>query len=76
MILTLDNLATRYNCLPNQALHNATTFDLYVMDIATRWSAYQQQKASGGPDTGRPTPRPSQQDLMAMLQQVRAPAHG
>ena len=71
MIITLDNLATRYNCLPSQAMGQGTTFDLHVMDIATRWSNYQHEKAAGKPGTGRPVPRLSQERMQAMLQRVK-----
>lgn len=37
MILALDNLATRYHCLPSQILSTGTTFDLRVCEVATMW---------------------------------------
>lgn len=37
MILALDNLSTRYHCLPSEVLATATTFDLRVSEIATMW---------------------------------------
>ena len=75
MIITLDNLATRYNCLPSQALADGTTFDLYVMDIATRWSNFQHEQAAGKSGTGRPAPRPSQETMLAMIKQVKGESH-
>ena len=47
MILTLDNLATRYHCLPSEAMANGTTFDLYVLDVSAKWSKRQQDISEG-----------------------------
>jgi hypothetical protein len=44
MVLTLDNLAHRYQCLPSEALDRASTFDLYVLDISAKWHNYQNEK--------------------------------
>ena len=71
MTITLDNLATRYHCLPSQALEQATTFDLHVLDVATRWSNYQHELASTGK---KPVPKLSEDTMMKMLNNVRAPA--
>ena len=68
MIVTLDNLATRYHCLPSEAMTRATTFDLHVLDVATRWSNRQHEMAS----TGRaPVPQLSQERMLDMIQRVR-----
>ena len=47
MILTLDNLATRYHCLPSQAMAQGTTFDLYVLDVSAKWNKRQQDISDG-----------------------------
>lgn len=47
MILTIDNIAYRYKILPTEVLERGTTFDLYVIDIATKWRNYQQEKQEG-----------------------------
>ena len=47
MILTLNNLAKAYKLLPSEALARATTFDLYVLDVASRHVKYQQEVAEG-----------------------------
>lgn len=47
MILTLNNLAKAYKLLPSEALARATTFDLYVLDVASRHTRYQQDIAEG-----------------------------
>ena len=33
--------------LPSEALSRATTFDLYVLDVSTRWISYKQDLAEG-----------------------------
>lgn len=68
MTITLDNLATRYHCLPSQALAQATTFDLHVLDVATRWSNYQHEMASTGT---KPVPKLSEQQMIQMLESVK-----
>jgi hypothetical protein len=68
MTITLDNLATRYHCLPSQALEQATTFDLHVLDVATRWSNYQHELAATGK---KPVPKLSEQQMMQMLESVK-----
>ena len=47
MVLTLDNLATRYHCLPSEAMAKGTTFDLYVLDVSAKWGKRQQDIADG-----------------------------
>lgn len=68
MMLTLDNLAHRYNCLPSEALGRASTLDIYVLDLSARYSKYQQDLAEGGkPQTRNYT----QQELQQMMDRVR-----
>lgn len=64
MILTLDNLAHRYQCLPSYALANASTFDLYVLDVSARWERYQRDLADG-------KIKPRQPDEQQMLELVK-----
>lgn len=67
MILTLDNLASRYHCLPSEVLCRATTFDLYVLDVSAKWALYQQQYAG----TDMPERIPTQEEMLEMIRQVR-----
>jgi hypothetical protein len=69
MILTLDNLATKYHCLPSEALATATTFDLYVLDVATRWSNYQYEQSSTGTKSA---PKLSQDQMLDMVARAKA----
>lgn len=68
MKITLDNLATRYHCLPSEALTRATTFDLHVMDVAIQWSNYQHEVATTGK---KPVPKLSQETMTEMLKRVK-----
>lgn len=45
MILTIHNLAKAYKVLPCEALAQGNTFDLYVLDVATKWQLHQQKIA-------------------------------
>ena len=64
MMLTLDNLAKRYKCLPSEVYQRADTLDLYVLDVAAKWQKYQQDRQEGK------TPQIknySQEELLAMM---------
>ena len=72
MLLSLDNLAHRYHVLPTEALARGTTFDLYVLDLGTKWVKYQQEQADlearGIKTTAR---QPSQEEMLAMIERTR-----
>ena len=72
MMLTLDNLANRYHCLPSEALARATTLDLHVLDISARYNLRQNDIAQGRAPS---TPQLSQEQMRAMLDQVREKNH-
>ena len=46
-MLTLDNLAVRYNILPSEAARKADTFDIYVMDLSAKWNKRQNDIQEG-----------------------------
>lgn len=64
----MDNLAHRYGCLPSFVLSNATTFDLYVLDVGAKWRIYQHELENG---THVPQVRHTQEELQAMVDNVR-----
>ena len=70
MVITLDNLAHRYNCLPSEALGRASTLDLYVLDISTKWFKYQNEVAEGR----RPAVKkmPSVEEMQEMIRRARS----
>lgn len=75
MILTIHNLAENYKCLPSEIMARGTTFDLYVLDIHTKWVKYQheQEKArQGGAKTMPSKHNFSQEQLLAMIKRTRS----
>jgi len=46
-LISLDNLAHRYGCLPSEALARGTTLDLTVLHVSSQWLQFNQ----GGDDT-------------------------
>lgn len=73
MLITIDNLAHRYNCLPSEALERATTFDLLVLDTSTKWHNYKQSEDDRRSQTasGKVAPNYSQEQLLAIAKQVK-----
>lgn len=47
MILTIHNLADSYKILPSEVLSKGNTFDLYVLDVYTKYLNYKEAKAQG-----------------------------
>jgi hypothetical protein len=66
LIITLNNLAKEYGLLPSEALSRATTFDLYVLDVSTRWLSYRQDVAEG-----KIQPKAKKQDLQWYMDLAR-----
>lgn len=71
MLLTLDNLAHRYQLLPSEALERASTFDLYVLDLSTRWVKYQQEQSNDGLLGKKPGHNLSQEQMLSMVQRAK-----
>ena len=70
MALSINNLAKNYGLLPSEVLLRADTFDLHVLDLATRWEIRQNQKARGEkPQDNRKMP--TQEEMMAMIKRVK-----
>ena len=68
MLLSLDNLAKRYGLLPSEALGRANTFDLYVLDVSSKFQNYLQEKSDGKNPKGS---MPNQKQLLEMMQNAR-----
>lgn len=47
MILTIDQLASRYGMLPSEIMSRATTFDLVMMDAALGFQKHHRDRAEG-----------------------------
>lgn len=68
MLLSIDNLASKYHLLPSEAMSRASTFDLYVLDVSAKWVKYQQDLANG---KGKITPTLTTEQMQAMIDKVR-----
>lgn len=65
MLLTIDNLATRYHVLPSEAARNADTFDLIVLDLSSKWNKRQHDiQQNGGVE---PQPELTQEQMAMIL---------
>ena len=69
MIITLDNLASRYHCLPSLVLERATTFDLRVCEVATQWSNRQHDPKLQ--TSAKIKPSHTVDELKAMIERVK-----
>ena len=69
-MITLDNLAHRYRCLPSEALSRATTLDLVVLDVSARWTNKKYNEEHGKKEEVI-TPNLSTEQMQAMLNRVR-----
>lgn len=67
-MLSIDNLAHRYHCLPSEALARATTFDLHVLDLSSKYVKYQHDRENG---ITPKTKHPSQTEMVEMLKRAR-----
>lgn len=70
LLITLDNLASRYHMLPSEALERATTFDLKVLDVSAKWEA-RKQKVAMGQESEKITPKLTQEQMKAMIKRVK-----
>jgi len=75
MMITLDNLAHRYQCLPSEALSRGNTLDLKVLHLSSAWQHHQQEEAEAQANPGAPRKpkrtRHTPEQLQAMLDAVR-----
>lgn len=71
MLLTLDNLAHRYHCLPSEALDRATTFDLRVLDASAKYTNHQHELAEAESTGKKPQPKLSTQEMLGMIAKAR-----
>lgn len=74
MVLTVHNLAENYKCLPTEVMARATTFDLYVLDVHTKWVKYQHQEATNKQALPNAPNRPvmTQKQLLDMIKKTRS----
>lgn len=67
-MITIDSIAHRYGCLPSEVMQRATTWDLYVADIAAQHENWQYNKAQG---IKQSAPVPTTEELQAMIDRTR-----
>ena len=70
-MITIDNIAYRYGLLPSEVLSRASTFDLAVIDASAKWENYRHERANKT-NKGVPVAADlSQEQMMAMIRQVK-----
>jgi hypothetical protein len=67
----LDSMAERYGVLPSEILRRADTLDITVMTAAIAYRNEQMEKAND-PNYVPKSKEPSQAEMLAMLERVRA----
>lgn len=70
MMVTLNNLAVNYKMLPSEALMRASTFDLKVLDISTKWEKRKVELAESK-IPGKSTPKLTEQEMLDMIKRAR-----
>jgi hypothetical protein len=70
MFLTLHTLAETYNVLPSEALGRATTFDLYVLDLHSKYQRHLEAKANGKATPGSGSALTEQQ-MLDMIERAK-----
>ena len=71
MIIMLDSMAERYGLLPSEVIRRGDTLDISVMTAAIAYRNEQMEKASD-PNYTPKQKEPSQSEMLAMLERVRA----
>ncbi len=69
MMITLDHLAHRYQCLPSEALSRGNTLDLKVLHLSSAWQRHQHEEAENPGSSKRKNLSTDQ--LQAMVDAVR-----
>ena len=67
-MITIDNLAHRYGCLPSEIIDRATTFDLDILHISSRWEVESRKRAERGEHSIH---QPNQETLLEMMKNVK-----
>jgi hypothetical protein len=72
--LTIDYISKRYGKLPSEVLNTASTFDIYVSDVAAKYQNYVYDKAEKNRKSGYAEPvrhNHSTDELGEMLKRAR-----
>jgi hypothetical protein len=73
LIMLLDTMGKRYKMLPSQALSQANTLDLYIMEQAL---AYHNMEKDANGRAIKPPPKLTQDQMIAMLNRVKEESNG
>jgi hypothetical protein len=68
MVLALDSISKRYGMLPSQAINEATTFDLFILDAAMSYENLVNARANGKQDVASQF---DTKDLVEAVKKVR-----
>lgn len=74
MMLTVDNLASRYGLLPSEVLARADTYDLEVLGASVKWEHHKRQESERKvPGMKGPPPIPdlSQEELLNIVTKAK-----
>jgi len=70
MLLTVHNLAERYGLLPSEAMARASTFDLHILDLSSRYERYKHEQSESGQGAPK-VPKLSVEEMQAMIKRAR-----
>ena len=68
MMITIDNLAHRYGCLPSEIVNRATTFDLEILHVSSKWEIESRKRADRGEKF---TAQPSEETMLEMVKRAK-----
>lgn len=74
MLVTIDNLASRYHLLPSECLLRADTFDIEVLHVSARWEQHQREainRQSQGLGPAPKSPKLTQEQMLGMIKTVK-----
>jgi len=73
MLLTVDNLAHRYHCLPSEVLERATTLDLRVIDLSAKYARFQHEEMERQMNnkSAPKVKKLSREEMQAMIDRVK-----
>lgn len=64
-------MAAKYHLLPSQILEQATTFDLYVLDVSTRWANHQYNVANSKNPVAKARPNLSEEEMLELVSKAK-----
>jgi hypothetical protein len=74
MLVSLDNLASRYHLLPSECLQRADSFDMYVLNVSAKWEEKKREEINMGQQGAKAkpkTPKLTQEQMISMINVVK-----